>query len=461
MAEKYISSIALRRQTVEWTTLREKKGAPDVVDHCLVALEVPPGTDPSSPEMAAELKAKAGRMRGTPCLSVASEQTLLRVAILPSTDVTEIRGMAELQVDKFAPFPLEHMAIAIEILSQTENQSRVLIAAVQKTHVETLGALFKKAGIAAEHVDVEIMGWWCLLRDKGTISDRGREVLLVIDEHSTELIVSQDGLPMLFRSLGSHKHLSPAESAAEIAEEVNYTLTTLESEWGVGAAGPIRVWHGESVGEDFLTQLRTSCTIPVDPHPLGDLPPLSEGLARRAFERSGTMLDLAPPEWRASTRMRHARKMLFGIMGVFLTLWVAAAATGITMYELQKGRVAAAKAAMVQLQKPSDDVKQLQKQVHSLERYGDRTYSAIECLREICTILPPGLDLDQFTYKKYGTVNLRGEADSSDPIYDFFKALEKSKLFTQVKPEGVTSSTRNNRQRSQFKVTCVLPEEKP
>ena len=461
MAEKTITAMILRRGAVEWTTLRDRKGAAEVVEQVTVPLELPPGAEYQSPEWAAELKKKAGRARGTLVLAVASDQALLRVANLPSTDAEELRGMAELQVDKFSPFPVENMAVSHDLLARTEAASRVLIAAVQRTHIEALRDLLGRAGLAPEHVDVEILGWWRLLKDAGRVAAQGRQILLVIDAQSTELIVAQDGDPVLFRALGSHQHLSPAESAQEIADEINYTLTSLESEWGLLDHGALQIWRGDAVPAEFLARLREACAAPAEDHLLADLAPLSEGLARRALYRTADALDLAPAEWRAALGARRLRLHLLVAAGSFLLLWLVLAAAGLIAFKLQTSRVTALRAEIKALQRQGDEVRQLQRQVRSLERYADRTFSALECLREVCDLLPPGIDLDQYNYKKYGSVNLRGEADVSDPIYDFFKALEKSKQFTAIKPEGVTSMNRNNRQRSQFKVTCLLPEEAP
>jgi Tfp pilus assembly protein PilN len=128
---------------------------------------------------------------------------------------------------------------------------------------------------------------------------------------------------------------------------------------------------------------------------------------------------------------------------------------------LENRRVAALETEVAALKKPAAEVEQMKQQVRSLERYAARTHSGLECLREVVALLPEGPELNAFTYKKYAEVNVRGEADSSGPIYDFFQALEKSPLFKEVKPEGVTQQARAGRVRSQFRVTLVLPAEEP
>lgn len=461
MSDDLISAVVVRRGALAWATLRRKKNRLEVAGQRSETYELPAGvTDPAAPEVIQRLKPLCAHIKGRVAVALPSDQVLMRVVRLPTTDMAEIRDMAALQVDKFSPFPVEQMAVSQEVLHQQDGASRVLVAAVQGDHVRKLGDTLRAAGVFPREVDVEVLGWWRLLKQGQQIPAEGRHLVLIIDEHCTELIVSQDGVPVIIRSLGSHRHLSPAESAAEIAEEMNYTLTTLEAEWGAQAPDALRVWHRSEVPVEFLAKLRELSEVDVVTSSLDGLPPLAEGLARRAAERAPHILDLAPADWKVALESRKLKRVLLLVSGAFLVLWLAAVAVLAAGLGMQKRHLAAARADLKALQEPAKVVEQLKDQVRSLERYADRTYSGLECLREISQVLPAGVDLTAFTYKKYGQVNIRGEADASDPIYDFFQALEQSQLFPEVKPEGVTQQQRAGRMKSQFKVTIVLPEEK-
>jgi Tfp pilus assembly protein PilN len=462
MSDDLISALVVRRGALAWSTLRRKKNRLEVAETRQATFEVPAGvTDLAAPEVVQRLKPLCAQIGGRVAVAMPAEQVLLRVVRLPTVDTAEIREMAALQVDKFSPFPVEQMAISQEVLHQQDGASRVLVAAVLQEHVQKLGNLLRSAGVHPREVDVEVLGWWRLLKQGQHIPAEGRHLLLLLDEAGTEMIVAQDGVPVILRSLGSHRHLAPAESAAEVAEEMNYTLTTLESEWGAQAPDVIRVWHRDEVPVEFLARLRELSEVEVETCSLEKLPPLTEGLARRAAERAPHILDLAPPDWKTALESRHLKRVLLTVSGVFVALWlIAVLALGVGL-NLQKRQLGAARAELKALQEPARLVGQLKDQVRSLERYADRTYSGLECLREIVQVLPEGVDITAFTYKKYGQINLRGEADSSDPIYDFFQALEQSQLFPEVKPEGVTQQQRAGKTRSQFKVTIALPEEKP
>ena len=470
MSEDTITALAIRRGNLEWTTIHRKKGKVEIAGQHEAALELPP-TAPDLPtlmtrgdaqvegELVAKLKAKCSGIHGRLCVALPTEQILLRVARLPTTEADEIRGMAELQVDKFSPFPADLMAVSIEVLEQKDGGSRVLIAAAQREHIDKMGALFNAAEMYPREVDIAILGWWRLLQDHGEVVAEGRHLILVIDEDSTELIVSQGGVPVMFRALGSHRSLSPAEAAAEIAEEINYTLTTIETEWGAFDATSLRVWHWDASPTEFLERLKAECALPVETRHLEVLPALSEGLARRAADRTPTMLDLAPGQWGQTIVSRKARRTMMAIVGSVLLAWLLIFGGCWFALYLRKAELLRIKASVDGLKQPRAMVQKLKSQVETLNRYASRSDSPIECLMVISTRLPGGVDLTSFSYKKGESVNLRGDADMDEPIYDFFKNLESEGLFKEVKPEGVTVQQRSGKQVSQFRLTLMLPKE--
>ena len=71
-------------------------------------------------------------------------------------------------------------------------------------------------------------------------------------------------------------------------------------------------------------------------------------------------------------------------------------------------------------------------------------------------VLPPGVELSSFTYRKGRTVSLRGESANVTPIYDYIEALEQSPLFIEVKPEGVTQAP-GGRRNPEFRLTARMP----
>ncbi|MCZ7591799.1 MAG: PilN domain-containing protein [Kiritimatiellae bacterium] len=459
MADDFITALALYPNRAEWTTLRRRKGQIEVVEHNERELEAATTATESTEDYARRLKPALAGLKGRVTVALPTEKVLMRVVRLPTTDVAEAAEMSSLQVDKFSPFPVAQMGVGQEILAQQDGSSQVLIAASLNEHIERLGAVLRTVGLLPREVDIEVLGWWRTLKQEGKIPETGRELLLIVEPQSIELLVVQDGTFLMIRPLGSLSATAPTETANEVAEDLNYTLTTMETEWGLQRIGSLHVWHRKELAPEFLNVLREQCEPTIESHLLDTLPPLSEGLARRAMERGSHLLDLAPADWKAALASRKFKRSLIMAGAIFVALWILAVAALTVGVQLQKKKLTEARAQLATLQPPARQVEQLKEQVRALERYLDPKYSALESLREIAERLPPGVDITALTYKKYGQIAVRGEADSSDPIYDFFQNLEQTELFPAVKPEGVTQQRRGNIVRSQFKLTIELPPE--
>jgi Tfp pilus assembly protein PilN len=458
MSEDAIIAFVLRDKRVEWTALQRRKHRSEIVLQKSVDLEWPEAvSDHRSPEAAAFLKTKVPPFKGRLGIVVPSDRVLMRIIELPAVNHDELLGMAELQVDKFSPFPSDQMSLAIEILHQSADTSRVLIAAVQHEYIEHLGEFLMKAGLYPQSVDVDVLGWWTLIRDEGKVRQEGQEILVMYDDHCAQLIVVRDGIPVMIRALDTELDVHQPAFAGEIAEELEYTLMTLEGLWGSQQTSALTLWvHGEASAE-VLDALREHCTFEVNSANLLNLPPLSEGLSRRMNSAESATLDLAPPAWRKGIQSKRFQRQAALISASAFGGWVILMLLLFILTNQQKKRLVRAQNDMVRLQSEVQEVTDLKGQVNSLEQYADRTYSGLECLREITERLPPGVDITSITYNKTAQINLRGEADTDNPIYDFIKQLEGSSLFKEVKTEGINTQVRGGKNRSLFRITMTLP----
>jgi len=258
MAKPFITGLIVRAGSAEWTTLRPSK-VQDAVSAGKVEFDpLPPAGSADAPGDGrdAALEAAAGRIRvgckdaeGPVTLAIASENVLLRALRLPTTDDAEIAGMARLQADKFSPFPIEQMVVSHEVLHKAEDHALVLVAAARQTLIDEAGELLKGAGIVPVRVDAQALGWWRLLRDAGEIREKGRHVVLIVADNRAEAIVFEGGVPIFFRSLGEVSDVAADTVAADLAQELGYTLMSLDLEHGVASERAITVWrHAEARG---------------------------------------------------------------------------------------------------------------------------------------------------------------------------------------------------------------------
>jgi Tfp pilus assembly protein PilN len=452
--------MVLRSGVAEWTVKRSKTGKGDYEaldsDKANIA---PPDAALSSPELTAGLKSIAGRLKGDLCLGIPSDKALIRIVDLPTIDCDEIASMVELQVDKFSPFPVEQMSVSFEVVAAEESSSRVLIVALQHEVVEAWGQALSTAGLLAHSLDLEVMGWLHLLRKEGRIPEQGFKVLLLLDRTGLELVVTHGGTPVIMRSLGDAQGISESEFHEEIAGELAYTLTALEAERGLMDVGRIELWHWDDAPAELIEKIREETSFEVEPMNFSALPSLSEGIAGRVAERGETTIDLAPADWHLREANRRVVKTLLVSTGVFVAIWIVAVAGFLGLMNMQKGRLVKIKTEVESLEGPAAELQTLTKKIESFEQYADRTHSALECLREVSQLLPQGIDLTRFRYDKGNSVDMDGEASSTDPYYDFLQAMQQSALFTEVRSGNIRSESAGAGRKSKFTVSAKLPGE--
>lgn len=446
MAQRSITAVAWHAGGLEWTTLTEQKHGWDVAGHGAEALAAAPD--------AAYIKQLATQWSGPVWLTLPAAQTLLRVVTLPTTERGELRGMAELQLDKFSPFAAETMVLALEEVGRQEKATRVLIAATQRDVVAALAAPLLAAGLLPAGVGVDLLGWWRNLRAAGQLASQGRELVVVLTAAGAELMALHDGQPLLFRTLGVQ-----LGSGEELAEELNFALLSLEAEWGA-VAPRLTLWHTAEVPATLVESLHAHSDLRATSQTLAALPSLTEGVARRVVEASSAGVNLVLPEWPATAQRRKLRRRLTAGAVVVGSLWLAGLVALIGGSQWRQHRVARLQYELTLLEKPAAEVRQQQAQLRLLQAYADPTGSALECLRAISSALPDGVKITSFTYVKGQAINLRGEADDAKNIYTFQQGLKNAACFKQVQLHGITPPS-GKRSQTGFGVTLTLGEEEP
>jgi len=382
---------------------------------------------------------------------------LLRVMELPAVDDSELAAMVEIQLDKISPLALDRLYWDFEVVDRGRERVRTVVAAVDRARVDEAGEFFRRQKRELRGVDCEVLGIWEEL--KSAQPEEGVwQVWLVQREKETVLMAADARGPLEFRVI------EPAGgpegdglSAEEIAEEVTYTLASLEAQWGAPGGVHIEVVAEREPG--WTDRLGDLLELPVSFREMKVGEAAAGGVARRALRPEKT-LELAPAEWEAAYRHRRLRRRLLLAAGAVLILWTGMMGAAAVFFRTEEQRLAALTERERAVEKPAAELRALRRKVRELEMYADRSHSVLEALREVVRLMPSGVELTSFVYKKGRSVQLRGTCPRTEPIYEFFSNLEKSEFFTAVKPQGVTTRRRGRQVISEFKITCLLGEEK-
>jgi len=443
---KTTSGVLFDEAAAQWAVLRENRGETEVQGRGQVVFDeehpMPGALD--------------GIVEGALVIAVPARFLLLRIMDLPTVEPAECRGMVELQVGKISPFPVEDLVIAHEILEAGDSTTRMLIASVEKSRIDELGAPLIGAGLVPEAVDIDIMADWYALGAAKEPRD-GRVIHLVARGGQTGLLAVQDGKPLILRALPPREERTEEEQVASLAEEVDYTLTSLESEWGPTDT-LVRI-HGTQAEAGMASPLEAALGIPVQWASLDALMDRGEALVRRRME-GAACLNLRPDAWRELTEMKRVKRRLVKASIAAAAIWLVTVASLTGYLKWEESSASRVEREAAALQGPAMQVSEIKEKVENLEHYGDRMYSALECLREISVLLPPSLELQAFNFRKDREINLRGVAESAraEPVYDFFEALEQSDRFVGVHGQQVTTTRTQGGQVATFRLTLRLPE---
>lgn len=463
MRTKTLATVTIRPRSIEWRMAGKGGKETESAGIKTAEFDLPEGNKTlvdalrtDRERAVADLKAKIGRLSVSASVGIPSAWTLLRILDLPAGTADEIRGMVELQIDKFSPFPLESSVVSHEVLAEHEGRMRILAAAVPIDAVELLGSALRSVGIAPQRVDVNLLAWWQLLREAGHVHRVGSQAILILDGCDCDILVATAGVPVSLRALSGLDDLPEGERAEEIVRETVYTLAALDLDRSDEHRVEVSIWHRDSPPEALLQRFAEQGGIAAKAFPMESLPPACDGLLRRAALAGG--INLAPPAWKQDEAAKATRKRIIGASVAVACVWLLAMGVLFGGLRLERSRLAGLETDLAALSQPADKVRAVRERTLSLEQYMDRKRSALECLREISDLLPPGIELKSMIYRKAKNVEISGEADSVSLIYDFKKEMERSELFAATDLPRIMQM-RDGKQ--SFKITAVFPGGRP
>lgn len=480
MAKEQATGLSIHGGTLRWTVLRSLKGnAPVVTESRAMPLQLESGDAPDMASLSdadrtsivSQLRAIRGSIQGSATVALSSEYVLMRSVELPSADPAELKSMVELQADKFSPFPAESAVTSYETVLQTETSSRVLIATAQRKNVETIGAILSHTGIVPLRMDVETLCWLRLLTDAGAIAATGCSIVVLKDKAVCDIIVTMDCVPMIIRGLGRTSTLTDED----ICTELEYTLTSLENEHGVGRADFITLWHWDEEPAVLMQLLRTRFDSDIKSASFKSLPALSEGMTRRTLDGSRENLNLTIPEWLAGQQSAILRKQLINATVAAVALWLVLFVGFFAIFQYDKKDVKLLEDHAARLREVEAQEADTRDLLLAAKQYAEIKHSAIACLREVARLKPADLEFDSFVYNKAlqpfkrdstkkvrhenvktNQVVIAGHAQIQNTILDFQKALQsKPSLFTRVALGRITTAVDKNR--ANFTMTLDLP----
>jgi len=453
--DKTITAACRTPDGIEWTTLKIKQDGTESMRQNSMPLALPEElteqelADVELPENLSE------QIAGEVTVALRASELLMRTQEFPTNDPNEIAGMIGFQIDKVSPFPMDQLAVSHEILSTGETTACVLMAAAKRKIIDAIGDAFETKGVRIHSIDARALGWLQLLRDSGKLPETGCALLVISDGIDFVLMVLNESLPIVFRSLPTR--IDDMTIVDELTYEIGYTLTTLDAELDLPKPTTLQMWSIEEIPSALCTKLSEKSGLEVTSHTLNELPPLSEGLLRRT-RSTENRIELIPTEWVEHQKRQKLQKQFFMISGSIVAVWLLIMLVFTGIFKVRDLRLNAAKADAAAIAPAAQQAASNQKKLRALKEYSDRSDSSLECLREVTALLPAGdIEFVSYNYKKGDGVTLRGTARDDNIVYDFFKTLTKSELFERLRDQSVNTKTTKGVRRAVFSLKLELP----
>jgi len=457
MREKTITAVCRTVDGIEWTSWKIKPDGAELAQQDAAPVDFSGDT---TEELIASIELPENvtdHLEGDITVALRTSELLMRVMEFPTVEEGEIADMIGFQIDKISPFPTEQLAISHEVLQQAEESSLVLMTAAKRSCIDAIGDTFEAKGIRVHSIDARVFGWMGLLEDEGHVVGDDCEIFIVDDHIDFSLVVVASGIPVAFRMLDTK--LVDMASVDELATEISYTLTTLDTERDLPAPSAIQFWSLGDLAADLRAKLSEKSGLPVHPHSLASLPPLSEGIVRRTLD-DRSHIELVPREWIEYERRKQLRRRFTLISSSIVAVWIFILLLFYSIYKVRDVRLGRIQKHLAALEPDARQALENRQKLKVLKVYTDRSDSALECLRELTQLLPPGnIEFASYNYKKGKGVTLRGTASNDETIYDFFEALTESALFERLKDQSVNAKTIKGIRGAVFSATLELPVE--
>ena len=335
------------------------------------------------------------RKGGEAVLALPLCRLLAKVLRVGADDAEGLSVVAERELKAMSPYPDEPLAVSCEVIKEDAEGTVALALALPESSADDVGEALDAAKVGVTRVDALVLG---LLRSAyNELSGDGRKVVLSQEGDCVAIVVLDGQTPCALRAL------SPD---SEIRGELAYSL--LDAEASAGSAPLSEILVSGDVKTDGLEAFAPVRAL------VADAADAVRGVAERSAEQ-GTANAL-PQSWQEILdETRFKRKMTVGF-GAAAFLWVAALVVmlGVPWYINRQ-------AEQVELARRShrsayNKVSDKKAQVETVRSVSNHDLGALETLRVVAGVLPEGVELSKWNFKRGERLSFSGTAEGGDNI---------------------------------------------
>lgn len=370
-------------------------------------------------------------------LIIPRHMVALRFIELPSTDPSEISNMAEFQALKELPYPKEEIITSFRnIGSYKKGFSYIMLAIAKRELIEEMMAHRKTR---PENIRLETELLYLYLLKKGIVKQDKVSLAMYIQKDYSEIIVIDSMRPIFSRGF---------KNADGLAEEINRSVMAYKRDKDNKEIDDAAVIYTAGMDiENIKSRLRESFKAAVNfyecKEDLGNLELLLE-------------IGLLPKEYidkRLSTENKKE------ILLTYILLVAAIAMIGsLFIFKLnEKNRIIMMLTGRInKIEIETGQLNTFLKNIEVLKSQKEAGELIINTLKESYGLVPGDISLSGLDYDGKDTIYYKGMARDMPSIFNFVKAIEKSRYFKKAEVKYTAKKNIGNQEVADFSIACEI-----
>jgi Tfp pilus assembly PilM family ATPase len=413
-------------------------------------------------------------------LCIPAQLVITKNIEVPSLDQKEIREIVSLQAGRHTPYSREEVIVDyIPIGTYKASYTKVLLLIVNSSVIKKQFVILEKAGIKVEKAILAQEGIAALAAKSFKFDPVSVTALLHFDDLVTDFSIFFKNKVIFIRSIPiGRQHLTgDREKALEkFLDEVKKSLDSYQAE-NIEKAPSMLILTGTMDGLDNLdTLINDSVHIPVrGVQYLSSLPNVFKtfavpietkevsflGVAASLIALGECRTSLIPEEIKYKMALARRAKDLMVTAVALLTIFSLVFMMMITEVYFKNAYLKKLEEKYKYLGGEARELgNELQKN-SQIRSYLLGRGSSVNALTELYNLAPLNLNLNYIKFENGGKFIIRGSAESMSTVFLFNGAMEKSKVFKEVKIKYTTKRIEGLKDFVDFEINCLVNKVSP
>jgi len=362
---------------------------------------------------------------------------LLRFIELPSTDASEIKNMVEFQAFKETPYAKDEIITSYKNLgSYKKGFSCIMLAIVQKEIIENM---IQQAKDEIEDIRLETELLYSFLLQKGIIKSDKVSLAINIKKEYAEIVITDKTKLIFSRSI---------KNRADLMKELANSMLFYNRDKANNAINDVNVVYSKEIDvKEIRPQIEDYFKMSANFYEYSnDLVSLDTSL----------YISFLPKEYNDKMANKENKKELWLTSCLILTAILALLSLLIFKLHEKDKTLNLLSKQISSIQYDVDQLRDFLRKAEILKSQKQKGDFIINVLKGSYDLTPSDIFLYRLEYDGRYDFSYKGTVSSASEVFNFVKALEKSKYFKKVEVKYTTKKVVQNQEVTDFNILCQI-----